>query len=84
MTTVKICVGCIDGDAILRMADKPRMLKNIEIGDKVLNVRPVLCGDVLLADGSDYIANGFVVTSQISRIADDASDLTSVEQAVMA
>ena len=138
MTAIKIYIGCIDGNAVLRMPNKPRMLKDVEIGDKVLNVRgdyvevvakdygrpheerngdyvelscgahsiivtkdhhvggkpagdwhvgeemtfyndkhcliegvekvgPVLCGDILLADGSDYIANGFVVTSQLSR-----------------
>ncbi len=138
MTALKSYVGCIDGDAVLRMPDKPRMLKDVQIGDKVLNVRgdyievvakdfgrhreerngdyvelscgaysiiatndhhiggkaagewhvgeemeffgdkvctldsvekvdPVLCGDILLADSSGYIASGFVVTSQLSR-----------------
>ena len=138
MIAAKIYVGCIDGNAVLRMPDKPRMLKDVEIGDKVLNSRgdyvevvakdfgrphderendyveltcgtysiiattdhhvggkaagdwhigetmefyngkrctldsvdkvgAVLCGDILLSDGTDYIANGFVVTSQLSR-----------------
>ena len=138
MTAIKIYVGCIDGNAVLKMPDKPRMLKDVEIGDMVLSSRgdyvevvakdfgrphaerkndyvelscgthsiiatvdthvggkpagewhvgetmefyndkrctldsvdkvgAVLCGDILLADGTDYVANGFVVTSQLSR-----------------
>lgn len=126
---------CIDGDAIVVMPDKTRRLKDIKVGDKVLNSRGefvevvwrdygypaevneyvelscgasrliattdhhiggkpagewrsgeemqfynkkrliegvqkvhwVLCGDIRLADDSDYIANGFVVTSQLAR-----------------
>ena len=35
--------------------------------DGVNKVGPVLCGDIRLADDSDYIANGFVVTSILDR-----------------
>ena len=50
--------------------------------ESVQKVGPVLCGDILLADGSDYIANGFVVTSQLSRSDVNVYDAATVEQAV--
>lgn len=130
-----LLAACIDGDAIVTMPGKQRMLKDIKVGDKVLNSRGefvevvwadygrpaevsnyvelscganrliattdhhvggktvgewgigeemelyngkfliegiknvgwVLCGDIRLVDDSDYIANGFVVTSQLAR-----------------
>lgn len=127
---------CIDGDAVLVIPGRLCILKDIQIGDKVLNSRGrfvevvwkdygypaeeneyvelscgastliattdhhvggkpagewhrgdemqfynkkrliegvkkvgwVLCGDIRLADDSDYIANGFVVSSQLARV----------------
>ncbi len=52
--------------------------------ESVRKVGPVLCGDILLADGSDYIANGFVVTSVLSRSTDDVSDPATAQQPVAA